>query len=698
MNPISFQYPLFYLAVALILATAAAFILYYRTRQLSDLTVGQKLLLAGLRAGVIFLLIVLLMNPMTRIFQKEIKKPEIIIALDESASMTAKDSNWVNGYLQMEKDLMENLSDKYSITQMGLGQTASDERKGSFDQPGTNVESLFDRVNNMADFQQLKGLILVTDGIYNTGRNPLYHPMLQSIPIYTVFQGDSIQEKDLSIQRIFHNEIIFSGDKFGLEFDIQAWLCENSKSSIRVSRMESGSWTKLSEKNIEIDKPGFFSTLNFTFDAEKPGIFRYRIECSSIPGEKNIQNNIRDFYIEVLDARKKVMILAYSPHPDLAAIKSSLEEHKNYEVNISYITDQPVISDQTQLVIFHNLPHINHNLEAQIVRLDALKIPRIFILGTLTDIPSFNKRQSALTISGGQTGSNESQAILLETFNSFTLSDYAKSTLLRFPPLTVPFGQYQTDPGASVLLRQKIGKVETEYPLWLISDQNGIKTMVICGEGLWRWKMNNYVLDNRFDGFQELLIKSIQFTSSKEDRRKFRSQPSKKVYSESEPVVINAELYNDAYELINQPDVKLSIRSEDKKEYTFTLGKRENFYEINAGSFSEGDYTFVSTTEWNGTKLRSDGRFSILKGNPELNQLVGQPGLLRNISMKSGGRSYLIRDLNQLGELLTSDEKIKPVVYQTLEVKPFIDRKWLFFLIFLLLGSEWFLRRYWGSY
>lgn len=698
MNQISFQYPVYYLAVAVILAAAAAFILYYRTRQLSDLSVGQKLLLAVLRAMVVFFLIFLLMNPMTRIFQKEIKKPEIILAMDESSSMTAKDSAWVEQYLKSETELIDKLKDKYSISRMGFGQTVSDERKGYFDQSATNMESLFDRINNVADFQQLKGLVVISDGIYNTGRNPLYHPLLQSIPLYTVFQGDSVQEKDLSIQRIFHNDIIFSGDKFGLEFDVQSWQCENSKSRILISRMESGSWTQLAEKSIDIDKVGYFNTMNFVFDADKPGIFRYRIECSVISGEKNVQNNLRDFYVEVLDARKKVLILAYSPHPDLSAIKSSLEEHKNYEVTVAYIADQPNVPEQTQLVIFHNLPHLNYNLEAQIARLDALKIPRAYILGTLTDIPSFNKRQSALTISGGQSGSNESQAILLETFNSFSLSDYAKNTILKFPPLIVPFGQYQTDPGASVLLNQKIGKVETDYPLWLVSDKNGIKTMIICGEGIWKWKMNNFVLDNRFDGFQELLTKSLQYTSSKEDRRKFRSQASKKVYLESEPVFINAELYNDAYELTNQPDVYLSIRSEDKKEYTFTLGKKENYYEINAGSFSEGDYNFTATTEWNGTKHKSEGRFSILKGNPELNQLVGQPGLLRNIAVKSGGAFFQLNALAELGEKLNSDEKAKPVVYQTLEVKPFIDRKWLFFLIFLLLGTEWFLRRYWGSY
>jgi len=698
MSQFSFQYPSYFIALAFILALVAAAILYYKSQQLADKSVGHKLILASLRGLTIFSLLLLLMNPTLRFYKKEIKKPELILALDESKSMVVKDSNWLNEYKAGEEDLINALSDKYELSTYSFGQTVHTDNRFQFNESSTDIEGLLDKIAAESDFQQLKGCILISDGIYHQGRNPLYHPLTKSIPFHTIYIGDSTQEKDLSIQRVFHNDIIFSGDQFAVEADIQAWLCEGEKTQIKILKMENGLWTKVQEENLNIDKAGFFSNRTFILPADKPGLFRYRLSCSNITGEKNTQNNSRDFYVEVLDAKKKVLLLAHAPHPDLAAIKSALEELKNYEVDIQYASVAPVLSELTQMVILHNLPNLNSELGTFFSKMDAMRLPRVYIIGNQTDINMLQARLDLVQITRHNGSSNEAQAIVSETFNLFTLSENTKKLIGRFPPLIVPFGQYQTDPSASILLSQKIGKVETLFPLWLFSEKNGIKTGVIAGEGLWKWKLNNYILNNDFNAFNELISKSLQYTATKEDKRKFRAILSKKVFLESEPVVFNAELYDDSYELNNQPDVQLKIKSSDQKEYDFTFSKKDNYYQLNAGSLAEGDYNFQASTIWNGNKLSSEGRFSIQAGNPELNNLVARPELLRNLSLLSGGQSHSLSGLKQLRDSLLLDEMAKPIIFSTLDVKPFIDWKWLFILIFLCLATEWFLRRYWGSY
>ncbi|MBK9271734.1 MAG: hypothetical protein IPM48_09040 [Saprospiraceae bacterium] len=698
MNQFSFQYPSYYIAFAFILAIAAAGILYYRSRQLSDKSLGHKLLLSSLRGLSIFLLLLLLLNPIIRYYKKEIKKPELILALDESASMKSKDSSWISGYQIAEEDMIRQLAEKYDIKTYSFGQRVFSDARFDFREPASDIEGLLDKISEEADFQQLKGMILVSDGIYYQGRNPLYHPLTKSIPVHTIFVGDSTQDKDLRIQRVFHNDIIFSGDRFAVETDLQAWLCNGEKTNFRISKFENGNWNSQHEESVEIDKPGFFVSKTVVLPTDKPGLFRYRIHCSTLNGEKNIQNNVRDFYIEVLDARKKVLILANAPHPDISALRSALDELKNYALEIKYIYEQPVISEQTQLVIFHNLPNTNADISPILGKMDAWKIPRVYIMGNQTDLNMLSKHQDILQISGHNASSNESQAIVNDLFNLFNLSEESKQMIQRFPPLISPFGQYQLNQSAAVLLYQKIGKVETQFPLWSFSDRNGIKTLLICAEGLWKWKLNNFIFENNFNAFYELISKSMQYTATKEDRRKFRAMLSKKVFSESDPLIFNAELYNDAYELINQPDVQLKIKSSDQKEYDFTFSKKDKYYELHAGSLPEGDYSFFASTEWNGQRLNSEGRFSIQAGNPELDNLVARPDLLRNLAILSGGKSSVPSTMDQLQQYLQSDEMAKPVIYSSLEVKPFIDWKWLFVLIFVCLAAEWFLRRYWGSY
>ena len=70
------------------------------------------------------------------------------------------------------------------------------------------------------------------------------------------------------------------------------------------------------------------------------------IRISPIANEFSKENNVKDLFIEVLDARQKILILAASPHPDLAAIKKFLSEKTTM-----YIPNSVQIRHQTGMII-----------------------------------------------------------------------------------------------------------------------------------------------------------------------------------------------------------------------------------------------------------------------------------------------------------------------------------------------------------
>jgi hypothetical protein len=51
------------------------------------------------------------------------------------------------------------------------------------------------------------------------------------------------------------------------------------------------------------------------------------------PEEFTAQNNSRDAYIEVIDGKEKILLLAAAPHPDIKAIKSALEKNETTSSN-----------------------------------------------------------------------------------------------------------------------------------------------------------------------------------------------------------------------------------------------------------------------------------------------------------------------------------------------------------------------------
>jgi hypothetical protein len=75
-------------------------------------------------------------------------------------------------------------------------------------------------------------------------------------------------------------------------------------------------------------------------------------------------------------ADKKYLLLANSPHPDIAAIKTAVEANKNYSVDVQFIDDYTAKVAAYSLVILHQLPSNTNNANAQRVIAKMLMPPR----------------------------------------------------------------------------------------------------------------------------------------------------------------------------------------------------------------------------------------------------------------------------------------------------------------------------------
>ena len=229
-------------------------------------------------------------------------------------------------------------------------------------------------------------------------------------------------------------------------------------------------------------------------------------------------------------------------------------------------------------------------------------------------------------------------------------------------------------------------------------EKGGIKTTVFCGEGIWKWRLFDYLQHKNYDLTTELINKTIQVTSVKSDKRKFRANTSKNLYKENEAVLFDAQLYNDSYEMINEPDVKLVIKDESNKEYNYTFSKTQNYYSLNADLFTQGSYTYTASTTYNGKVLTVSGRFNVEAIQLEQYDLTARHGLLRELSSKYNGKMFYPSNMKELGDMVLANENIKPVLYESSSTQSIINLKWIFFLLLALLSVEWFLRRYFGNY
>jgi hypothetical protein len=534
--------------------------------------------LALLRFVAVSLIAMLLLTPLLRRVVREVKNPIILIAQDQSESVGRALGNDKSAYLDRLEGLQEDLRGDYEVKAYSFGSEVREGIDTTFADKQSNIAEALSTLYDLYSGQNLGAVVLASDGIYNKGSNPLYADAPLDAPLFTVPLGDTTPQRDLLVKRVFHNRIVYLEDKFSIQVDLAADNAAGSNTRVNIYKIVDGKTQLLKQEAVSIDRNSWFETREFILSADQAGVQRFRITLSEISEEATTINNSKDIFIDVLDARQKILVLGNAPHPDLTAFRQALSNNKNYEVitaTVATLEEDPRAFD---FIILHNLPSAVNAATTIFNAIAREKIPHLFVVGNQTDLQQLNQAQRLLSIQKRGNSTNQVQAYLKPGFTLFQLSEDLKEQLPAYPPLTATFGDYQMGSSASALLHQRIGKVETNYPLLVLGEANGNKVGVLGGEGLWRWRLFDYLQNQDHERFNELIGKVVQYLSLKEDKRRFRISLSKNIFDENEPVYFDAELYNQSFELINEPDASLIVRGESDKEYNY---KTEDFVIVN---------------------------------------------------------------------------------------------------------------------
>ena len=706
MNIIS-EYPIWFVIFCLAAGALYSYILYLSDKK-SDFNNRLKWLLSSLRFITVTIIAFLLLSPLLKTISRYVEKPVIIIAQDNSRSIiTNKDSGFYkNDYLKLLDNFKGKLNRNFEIVNYTFGEKITDSghsinpKDKSFNEKETDLSELIDYLISIYSNRNVGALILASDGIYNKGSNPLYAADKINYPIYTLALGDTNIQKDVVIKKVNYNKTAYLGNTFPLEIVINAYKCKGSRTKLVISHqtaVTSKQNEQVYSKDIDINSDIFSQTIPVQVEAKKAGIQNYRINLSPITGEISPSNNTKEIFIEVLSSKQKVLILASAPHPDISALKEAIETNINYQVDAFILKDFNKNINDYSVIILDQLPSITEPASILMSNITKAEIPVLYIIGTSSNINAFNNLITGVTISDSQLSFNEALPSSNNQFPLFTLSRELWNMINSFPPLMSPFGTYNLKTSANVLLYQRIGNVTTKNPLILFNQTGNIRDGVIAGEGIWKWRINEYMQKNNHDLFNELINKIIQYLSIRGEKNHLKiSSPNS--FSENEQVGFDAEVYNDSYELINEPDVNLTITDKDGKKFPYVFSKTNNAYHLSAGIFPPGLYNYNASTKIGNNLYQKEGEFSVAEINIETMNTIADHKLLFNISKKHNGEMFYPNQLDKLAEAINKKEDIKSISYTQRRFNDIINLSWVFFLILGLLSAEWFLRKWSGTY
>jgi hypothetical protein len=672
-------------------------LLYYRDNKFSDKPKSLIYSLAVLRFISAMAIAFFLLEPFYRTVQEDVRKPVLIVAQDASASINTKKGDILPTEVAAQLSTLTNeLSSKYDTKLIHFGEQVETGLLDSFKQRSSNFDELFSYVSNQYEDMPVAGMILVSDGIYNIGRNPLYNENML-YPVYPIALGDTMKYSDISIKNVFYNPVSFLGDSLLIKFDINAIQLNGRKSEVNISKITNGQETPIKSKSFSIGSNDFFEAFQFNILASESGTMHFRLSVDPIQDrEQVVTNNFRDIFIEIIDSRIRVLVVANSPHPDITAIKQSLENNKNFTVDIIMAAESPDLPE-ADVMILHNLPSAKYTFNQQLETIKQKKIPYLMVTGTQTDFNAMERSQDIIDLKSDGRNFNEAAPAFNINFKTFELDNDTKSTITQFPPLTAPYGEYAESSNSKTLLYQKIGSVNTNYPLLSFNDRNGHKTGILAGEGLWRWRLNEYGRTGQQLAFNQLLHKSMQYLSIKEDKRKWQVKMDKKVWSENERVNFKAILYNDNFEPINESEAKLILFHENGDQYDFNFSRNQDHYVLEAGYLQEGSYRYTAINDKAGEKMEYTGSFIVKALQIELAELQARHDVLNALAIQTGGRMFYPEMISELRQSLMEKE-VRSVIFSSESYMTLLNLKWLFFVLLFLLSIEWFLRRYHGSY
>ena len=691
---LTIAYPWWFLLLAIFTGLLYAGILYLWNKKLKFHLLIQIILFA-LRFILISLLTFLLLSPFIKSKKRYTEKPIIILGVDNSKSVVlGKDSTYyTGGFVQEMNDLENQLSQSYRVDKVFFGSGIQILDQPDFSDQATNYSLFFKEVSETYSGLNLGTIILAGDGINNRGIDPEFSAESISVPIYAIALGDTLQRQDVKINDARFNSIVYLDDEFPIEVNVSANGFKGEKINAEVyafGRKQGG-------QQIDVKSDQFSKSLVFKIKAQKTGKQRIQILLSSLEGELNEENNRRNIFINVLDNRQKILILANSPHPDIAAIKSSFSLNKNYEIETQFINSFNADLNSFDLVVLHQLPSKKNPAQQIINQLKTNKTPILYIAGKQSNFSRLSNQFEGFELSSVVNNFEESRLVSVSNFTLFSFSREMAQQLEDLPPLITFFGSYAESLNANVFGYQKINRLKTTLPLIVFHENQDAKSAAILGEGLWIWRMHSFLQYQNTNAFDTFMWKSAQFLMARNDKRLFKII-SKDNYGSNEKVFIQAELYNSAYELINEPDVNIRITNDKKEQFNYVFSPEGNAYSLDLERMPVGIYSYSAFTKLGGKTLTDAGEFIVSGQLLESRRLNADHGLLYRIAKNSGGEMVYPVEIMQLPEILQNRTDLKSRIYFEEKYTGLHDLWWIIGLALFLLSLEWFLRKYFGSY
>jgi len=690
-----------------------------------------------LRLSVYFVLIFLLLEPVRTIGEKPTEEPTVTFLIDTSGSMGVKDPisrfSLVKEFLQ--GSLVEGLKKKYKILFFSFASNFKRSEEGDIFQmtpqgESTDIGQALENLEEEVRGQRLAGIFLLTDGAHNVGEDPRLVAERVAVPIFSIGVGNPKKFKDLQISEVGISDFVFKNTATDIRVKIRAYGFEGKEIPVMLQKDSE----ILQTKKVIVPEDGTEVSLNLSFTPRLIGSFQYTVSIPPYSGEISFSNNKKDLNVQVLRDKIRILYICGQPSWEYRFLRTALKSDPSIELVSFIILRNPenvsiVPEIQLSLIPFP----VTEIFTREIFNFDLL----IFENFTYTrfGIPKeyLENIRKFITEKGGG-------FLMIGGDNSFARGGYRGTPVEDILPvemdeagenivdgkfkivareLTHPILRLSDNPGensqiwaempeldgCSSLLRAKPEAVALAvHPLiknrygnlviLAIWEKGKGRVMSIASNTTWRWCFQARGRGGTASHYERFWHQTVHWLVKSPQLEPVHLSTDKQVYAKGEEIVLGIRVVDQYYRPSQTARVYLELVDPAGKKYDLGSASAKDGpgeYVMNYVANQEGKYTFTATA-WEGTRAlgRDNASCNVTIPSLELENAQLNEPLLRELSELTRGKYFHINSVEPEEIILPELRETAPVVKKVVAVwnNPFI-----FILLSVLLGLEWYIRR-----
>ena len=665
------SYPSYWIILCLTFSILLSYFLYYEKD--SKRILKKNLVSFLLRLFSLFFITLLFLEPISKSFVYKKNKPIFLVFVDASKSVSNYD------LISQLKEFISNHNKNVDVKTFHFSDKVYDGLPQNYNGKETNINSVFEFVKKKYLRKNVEGLLLISDGIINLGKNPIYNESVNIFPVHCVGVGDTSQITDIRIENVNYNPVSFQNSIVTLELIVSADnLLGNNFDAKLISNGKN-----IQSFNFLVNEKDFYKKIIYKVELDSSGLNQFKFKLDSFENEKIISNNSFDITIDVIESEYKILMLYNHVHPDAITIGKSLESDINVDFKILSVSEENIQFSGSDLILFSGVQVLEKLICEKIKKSE---IPLLFLSNNGEDLfknffdnISFNLVDNFFEV----------RPSLDTNFSSFKIDRNLINQFKNGPSLSTNYLKISGIKRPDIIFKQNVNGITNDNPLILI-ERDGVSKGIILAQNFWRQRMYDYKSNENYLKFDKFILdvcKSLILSS----RKNKISVDYDKIVGINSKFNLKVKKFNKNFELDNNEDLYFECTNNFGDTIKKKITKNKDYYQLDLNLESVGKYKFKVFSE--DTSSYYSSSFIAEDIDYENKYTKANHKLLKQISEKSNGTFHNYSEFKLLDEFISKKKFVSKSEIESVNTEDIKKNEWILLILLMLIITEILIRR-----